>query len=324
MSMKTLFIGSIPGHEPGTGQTPKASDAALFQAARELGYEAARRNHILFLGSDSPNTIDAYIAEGLIRFCNENPDLPRQLYVHRPNDSQVPFLTVPSNLDVQRQYYHEDNSAPHKWIVTHVRALDACDCVVAVSGGASTRIVGNIAADRQKPIVAVGSFGGASRELFDRLIYLYKSRVADATTVQCLVQPWSKQSAEKVIGFVEILAASGAPRQHLYFLSYSWNDSAAADHLETLLWRNGRRVFRDENNLRTGDTMSSVIETLIKQCDTFVAVWGESYHKSTWCPGELQRAIDLKATSGRPTRIVDHALIEIGGVDRTEPSGVNK
>lgn len=100
------------------------------------------------------------------------------------------------------------------------------------------------------------------------------------------------------------MGAFGAPRQHVYFLSYSWADFAIADHIEALFWRNGRRVFRDENNLRTGDTMSSVIETLIKQCDTFVALWGENYHKSTWCPGELQRALDLKSALGRPSRII--------------------
>jgi hypothetical protein len=302
--MRLLFIGSIPEHKPGAGQTTGPEHEPLFQAARELGYEAARRNHVVLVGSDSKNTIDVAVAEGVFQFCKEHPDVKRQMEVHRPNDSKIPYQVVPPNLVISRQYYHQDESAPHRWVVTHVRALDECDCVLAVGGGTSTRIVGNIAADRQTPIVAVANFGGTSRELFDRLLYYYKSRVADAVVLQGLVQPWQTGSAGNVIGFAEVLTASAIVRPHLYFLSYSWGDSAIADHIEALFWRNGRRVLRDENNVKTGGSLSGAIETLIKQCDSFVALWGVNYQKSTWCPGELQYARDLQSEIGRPPRIV--------------------
>jgi len=304
--MRLLFIGSIPEHKPGVGQAPVPEHETMFHAARELGYEAARRNHVVLVGSDSKNTVDAYVAAGVLKFCEDNPDAKRQMEVHRPNDGKVPFQVVPPNVEIRRKHYHQDERAPeYRWVVTHVRALDECDCVIAIGGGDSTRIVGHLAATRQRPIVAVGTFGGTARELFDRLLYLYQNKVSDSVGPQGLIQPWGAQSAGYVIAFAEVLAASAIVRPpHLYFLSYSWTDSELADHIEALFWRNERRVLRDENNVKTGGALSGAIETLINQADTFVALWGSNYQKSTWCPGELQYARNLNEKSGRPRRIV--------------------
>lgn len=302
--MKILFIGSLPNHVPGIGQKRTPEHEPMFRAAHQLGYEAAVRNHAILVGSDSPNTIDLAVVNGFFKFCTDNPDKKRHMEIHRPNDARVPYQHPPPNVEVKRFYYHQDDSMPHKWIVTHVRALDTCNCIVAVGGGASTRIVGNLAADRQTPIVAVATFGGTAQNVFDRLLYYYKSRTADPTTVNALVQPWENESAGKVIGFAEILAASSVMRSHLYFLSYNWNDLATADHMEVLLWRNGRTILRDEINAKTGGSLSIMVETLIQKCDTFLAMWGSAYKASSWCPGELQYAADLKVRLGRPKRIV--------------------
>ncbi|MBK6999472.1 MAG: toll/interleukin-1 receptor domain-containing protein [Rhodoferax sp.] len=307
--MKILFIGSIPGHKPESGQKPLPEHDALFTAAREIGEKAAEKGHVILIGSDSKNTVDYYIAQGVMDYCRKNSGMQRQIEVHRPNDSKSPFVEdVPENLSIVRQYYHEDSSNPHKWIVTHVRALDSCDCIVTLGGGASTRIVGNIAADREMAIVAISSFGGTSAELFDRLQYVYKYKVKNKSVIQSIIRPWSADSAENVIAISEALTESGRKTPHLYFISYSWTNSAEADHVEALLRRNGRSVLRDENNVKTGGSLSGAIELLIKQSDTFLALWSDSYSRSSWCPQELEFAINKSSKNEKPTRVVVCAL----------------
>lgn len=303
--MKILFIGSIPGHKPESGQKPLPEHDALFLAAKDIGVKAAEKNHTILIGSDSKNTIDYYIAQGIIEYCNKNKDKQRHIEIHRPNDSKSPFNeNLPDNLKVIRQFYHEDSSNPHKWIVTHVRALDSCDCVITLGGGSSTRIVGNIAADREMPIVAVSSFGGTSIELYDRLQYVYKYKIEDNGIIQSIIRPWTEDSASNIIAIAEGLTESGRKSPHLYFLSYSWANSSEADHIEALLRRNGRNVLRDENNVRTGGSLSGAIESLIKQSDTFLALWSDQYSKSSWCPQELEFAINESSKNNKLTRVI--------------------
>ncbi len=303
--MKIFFIGSIPGHKPGTGQEPTAGDQPLFSAAREIGYAAAARGHTVIVGSESSNTIDYYLVEGLTRFCTEHPDAIAKLEVHRPQDSAAPYTGGPSNLKVNREYYHEDTSAPHRWVVAHVRMLDSCDALVTLGGGTSTRIIGNIAADRQVPVVAIRSFGGSSAELYDRLHYVYKDKVDDTGALQKLVLPWQPDHATETITLAEAMVAVAAGVQpHLYFLSYSWADSSTADHVEALLRRNNRNVLRDENNVKSGGSLSRAIETLIVQADTFVALWSKDYARSSWCPNELEYARNRQADGLKPRRII--------------------
>lgn len=89
--MKILFIGSIPGHRPETGQKPLPEHDALFAAARSIGEQAAEKGHVVLIGSDSKNTVDYYIAKGVMDYCRKNTQAQRQLEVHRPNDSKSPF-----------------------------------------------------------------------------------------------------------------------------------------------------------------------------------------------------------------------------------------
>jgi hypothetical protein len=303
--MRIFFIGSIPDHKPGTGQKPKKEHQPLFNAAIELGSAAAERGHTVIVGSESKNTVDYYVVQGMVRFCENNPDQVAKLLVQRPKDSQAPYSDVPSNLKVERKYYHKDISKPHKWVVAHVRMLDSCDALITLGGGTSTEIVGNIAADRLMPVIAIGSFGGSSSKLYDRLQYVYKERLGDTGVLQKLVIRWHASFAPDIIGLAEALVKSAVgPQPHLYFISYSWSDSAVADHVEALLRRNNRNVLRDEDNVQSGGSLSQGIEALINQADTFIALWSKSYANSTWCPNELEYARNKQAKSEKPRRIV--------------------
>ena len=100
---------------------------------------------------------------------------------------------------------------------------------------------------------------------------------------------------------------------HSYFLSYSWNDCSSVDCVEVLLRRFGRMMFRDEEQVKIGRRLPNQLEASIQEADTFVALWSEHYGSSRWCPSELEFALDSKAASGRPSRVV---LVEL---DEAQP-----
>lgn len=303
--MRLLFIGSIPEHEAETGQIPDKEHELLFKAAKELGYAAVKSNHTVLIGSDSKNTIDYHVANGVIQYCEENPDKTILMEIHHPEDKKIIFSELPQNLKTNKTFYHQDRNSSHKWIVTHIRALDSCDVLITLGGSKSTRIVGHIAADRQKPVLTIASFGGSSSELYERLKYIYKERFGTSNVINCLILPWQTQFADEIMSLVELIYNTWFTHPpHLYFLSYSWTDPAIADHIETLLRRNNRNVLRDESNVKSGSRLSKSVESMIEQTDTFIAIWSENYAASSWCPHELEYARNRQVKNLKPNRII--------------------
>jgi len=301
--MKILFIGSTAYHVPSQNKEPTPDDKKLFSACKELGYYASSRGHTILIGSDSKNTIDFHIMEGVLKFLSEKPNKKVSVEIHRPEGPKAIYTDVPENLEISKIQYPE--SFEHRWIVSHVRALDSCDVLITLGGGASTRLTGNIAADRQKPIISVGTFGGASYELYNKLIYHYKNSISDQSSISYLNSHWSKKSAEKIIGLAESLAPQKISHQvHTYFISNSWDDSSIADHVELLLLRRNRHVKRDEMSIEPGTNLSDSIKILIQESDTYIGLWSKNFNNSDWCSGEHQYAIKQRNKGENPKRIV--------------------
>ena len=84
--MRILLIGSISGHKPGYGQSPQEKDKPLLNAASELGYVLADRNHTILIRSGSKNCIDVYVFKGVLRFCNEKRNKIVNVEMHCPRD----------------------------------------------------------------------------------------------------------------------------------------------------------------------------------------------------------------------------------------------
>ena len=302
---KIMFIGSIPDHVPGTNQEIKPEHEPIFSAARQLGLQAAHSGHHVLVGSSSPRTIDFYVVQGVRDFCELNANRVAHIEIHRPEDEPVTFDGMPDNVHFLPFAHYADPSNPHKWTVAHSRALDHTDVVVTIGGATSTRLIGHLAADRGKALIAVPTFGGASEELFQALKYSYQGLGISASQIQSLLTAWEPDSAEKIIQLGSRLHSKNlSVPPHSYFISYSWKDCSAADHLEILLRREKRPVLRDETDLQAGGRISVTVQALIEECDTFVGLWSENSESSSWCPQELEYAQNLHDSAGKPRRIV--------------------
>ena len=124
-------------------------------------------------------------------------------------------------------------------------------------------------------------------------------------------------------------------RRPSYFISYQHDDSAEADHIEVLLRRKPRPVWRDRVNIRASENIKERIRMGIDDTDTFLALWSTAYKGSESCQEELRaaRARFQRKSSGlgdRPFRLVIISLddtelhgyltheLQLRGTTRTE------
>jgi hypothetical protein len=308
--MKIFMTGSIIGHKPGTDQMPKEQDAPLFKAAEDIGYEAALTGHdILVRNVESCNVIDQYVLQGVTNFCTEHSTKNPTVELHLPEFFQLNKVHHYSNINIKifRHPGHSGSSTHDyhrdyfEFLSLTVRAVERCDIAVTMGDGESVRIVGSLAASGKVPVVAIATFGGSSKEVFEQNRNVYSSRFEDSHTYSVLIDRWDQYSAKKVINIADMLNASANNgKNHKYFISYSHKDAIIADQVELLLRRKNRRVLRDEVILQVGEQFPDMIAALIGECDTFLAIGSKNYIASEWCKRELTFAVDKI----KPNRIV--------------------
>ena len=232
--MRILFIGSVPDHIPGTDQTIAPEHQPLFEAASELGYAAVLRGHTILLGSESPRTIDFYVMRGILNACATKPDQEFFVEIHRPEGTAAPYPSVPKNLKVSRISYEQDSKAEFRWMVAHVLALDSSDVCIAIGGGASTRVIGYIGAERQKAILAIASFGGSAKILWEKLKFVYKNHFYEGAAGR-----WLHNNLER----------ASCNRDHRIGRDFwTTENPGSATHLFRQLFLEGRRAGRSHRS----------------------------------------------------------------------------
>jgi hypothetical protein len=78
-------------------------------------------------------------------------------------------------------------------------------------------------------------------------------------------------------------------------MSYSWKRKEEADYVEAFLIRNPRiTLFRDEEEIQTGEPISDRIRNQLRKCDVFLVLWCAEYAASPNCYDELQIASKRK------------------------------
>lgn len=306
--MKILFMGSIPTYQHGESREVSNQEMSFVRACEDMGYGAASRGHILVLGDDHIACADIHVANGAKRFATENPDQEVKIQLNRSEGSALVFDELPRNVSVQRHFHHEDESTTltSGSLIPNLAALETSDILVILGGKLSAKLIGNIAADKDKPVLAIPSFGGSASSLFERLKYVYRNVLRDRYQDLSVLQTvWGEDSAGHIIDLCEVLGTNeNVATPHGYFLSYNWDDSSYADHVEVLLHRKGRRVNRDEGIFGAGSDLTDVVRSLINDSDTFVALWSTNFKNSSWCPQELEYARQRRHKGEKPTRVI--------------------
>lgn len=306
--MNVLFMGSASTYQAGESREIMEQEIPFVRACEDMGFAAAARGYTLLVGDDHIACADYHVVNGAVQFATENPDVKVSIQLNRSDGSELVFPDLPTNIEVSRFFHQEVDRAVHGTgsLIPNLAALDASDVMVIIGGKLTAKLLGNIAVDKEKPVLAIPSFGGSSGELYERLKFLYRNALKDRYQDLSLLQTiWKDDSANKIMDLTEVLAnKESVVPSHGYFISYNWDDSASADHVEVLLHRGGRRVNRDEGIFRAGTDLSDVVRSLIDDSDTFVALWSANFKGSSWCPQELEYARQRRHAGQKPTRVV--------------------
>jgi hypothetical protein len=313
--MKVLFMGSIPTFERTETRELTGQEQPFAQACKQLGYAAAARQHTILISDNHPASADYHVLNGVLKFIGEAPNRKAQLEVNRPEGSELVFDRLPSNVAVSYRFHPNFEHVSHGTLLPNLAALDACDVMITLGGRLTVRLMGQLAADKERPVLAIPSFGGASTEIYESLKFAYRRMLKDRYhELSLLKSPWRDGFAEKLMDLGKVLAQNrSAATPHSYFLSYVWENSEFADHVEVLLHRFRRAINRDENIFAAGVDLSDVVKSFIDESDTFIALYNERYTKSTWCPQELEYARNRQVKRLKPARVVLLML------DDTEP-----
>lgn len=313
--MKLFFMGSIPTFEWTETREFSDQEKPFVRACEQMGYVAASRQHTILLSDNHRSTADHHVMNGVLRYIGEAPDRVAQIQVNRPDGSELIFDRLSANVKVAYRFHPDIGHVLHGTLIPNLAALDTSDVLVTLGGRLTVKLMGQLAADKERPVLSIPSFGGTSVEIYESLRYIYrgllKDRYNDLSLLKCL---WRDGFAEKAIDLAEALAQNKtAATPHSYFISYVWEDSEYADHVEVLLHRFRRAINRDESLFRAGVDLSDVVQSFINESDTFIALHNERYRKSTWCPQELEYARNRQAKGLRPRRVILLML------DETEP-----
>jgi hypothetical protein len=313
--MKILFMGSICTFPRNETRELTEEEKPFAQACEQMGYEAAARKHTILISDNHPSSADYHVLNGVLKFIDEAPDRKCQILVNRPEGSELVFDRLPANVAVSYRFHPDLEHVWHGTLIPNLAALDASDLMITLGGRLTVSLMGQLAADKERPVLAVPSFGGSSAEIYESLKFTYRRVLKDRYHDMALLKsPWRNGFAEKVMDLGKTLAKNkSTATPHSYFLSYVWENSELADHVEVLLYRFRRAVNRDERIFAAGVDLSDVVKSFIDQSDTFIGLFDARYTKSIWCPQELAYARNRQAHGLKPARVVLLML------DDTEP-----
>lgn len=310
--MKIFFIGSK--HE-----IPSDKVDAFDGISNCLGYEIASRRWNALLSSDTVNTIDHHIVKGIQRHFNEcRPEKSRIIELHRlkpkrsngPSDTVVARLlrdgllikqilydvtTITSELgddDFEDERHETRHEAREKyvWAQAHAGLIHRCDIVLSLGGRLHTKRALSLAKAMRVPILSLPHAAGESSQWFQDSAESYYDIFSEYPGLCFLDCDSHGDTAKKAMDIAMVLATHGKKKEHTYFLSYSREDSEVCDHIEVMLLRHGRRVFRDIYHIEGGGIVKDHIKDLIRQSDTFIRLESRNYMGSNYCRSEKRIA----------------------------------
>lgn len=295
--IRVFVIGGLTG-ESGD------SDRQMRDIAKSLGrHIGASPDHRIVVCSAHPSSVDAGVIEG---FASTPADQPGNVIVHHPLDVR-PGLT--DGLSISEQWelliqntglakpqirqnsearVFESSGFTNAFLLCQIRALREDTDVVVVLGGKRDASAAQLLAIARGtyPIVPFAFLGGAGEQEYLRQEASIRSSIKERKLADAL------QLSEGVSHILELIdKMRRAHGPHHVFMSYAWRRKEEADYVEAFLRRDPRiTLFRDEEEIQTGEPISDRIKQQLRKCDVFLVLWCAEYTASPNCYDELQIA----------------------------------
>jgi hypothetical protein len=210
--MRIFFIGSFSKNKTKSGKLVQI-------AAADLGYECAKRRWGVIIGSDTENTADHYIIDGVLRYARENKNVSNlQIEIHRPKDPDNPRYSlirdIPDNVRTYYNFYDNETSwqdglytsgaakEKYLWAGAHAAAISASDAMITLGGGLHTQRAADLAKAIGIPVVPIGNSGGQSEILFESERSGFTDIIKRQPSLDYSQGEWSAARACIVLDFV--------------------------------------------------------------------------------------------------------------------------
>jgi hypothetical protein len=183
--VKVLIVGS----KRHFAETDTARRAAFDQACRQMGKALAEKGHTLIVGSSDEADADRYFVEG----ANEVPGKHKVIvYLPESDTRPTPFAAEDQKFKNMEFAYRRGGG---EWSVVHVRALREADVLIALGGVKAVLVAGGVAEALQKPVLALPSFEGAGKEVWENVRRYYSASGISEDDQGALREAWMERTA---------------------------------------------------------------------------------------------------------------------------------
>jgi hypothetical protein len=165
-----------------------------------IGASLAKEGHTAILTSDSPETADYHIMQGIqsvsgkhkaVVYYSEEPSDPKDADRHRPPfmvDGKCEFAGVEIT----------DKECRGPWHVAHVAAIKEADLVIMIGGSRRSAIIGHLARTLGKATLPLPYFGGEAKTVWREFEALFNSGQLTQRETDLLIGTWRDDSARTV------------------------------------------------------------------------------------------------------------------------------
>ena len=298
--MKILIIGS-------EGDLGSNGAAILARFCGQLGKEVRASSHQILLCSEQKSSADYQVLKGMVGAPGQMGG--DRVIVHRPDDPTIraSWEDLEVDLQIQRQLNYLSHFGPTfrapdgsvaseeglrlAFLLCQMAALKESDVVIAVGGrtdGAAAVLLA-IAREQRKPIIPFRFLGGEAERIYNQIEGDLRVRLG----YEAEKLSHADEGSAAIMSLLDrIEPAKGVSRDKAslrIFLSYAWRRGDYADLVEAILRRRQNVfLFRDETEIRSGESITATIDLeLEKQCNAFLALWGQEYVESPQCYDEM-------------------------------------
>jgi len=269
--MKIAVCGGWIAEEGGDGLRTRDSFA---RACRQIGRTIAQTGQTLVVGGDSDGTADRYAVEGMTEVLSGSQLESPRIIILRPNDQRVPFEEARNE---NQGLFTAPFSINSEWDITKILQVNEADAVVVVGGAERAYQAGLAAVLCKKPMVAVGSFGGAAKKL---LTVLANSRdrwpgdLPSSRDLQHLHEPWNESvlaTTKRLLGLDDAKTPEGARKPRVLIIHGRSNDREKLQiFLQNTLELPAPVIMADQ--FVPGAVLPEKFETLANECDCAIAL----------------------------------------------------
>jgi hypothetical protein len=236
--------------------------AQIIEACRELGSRLARNRHSVIVGSEKKNSADYHVVHSMLDQLEES---------HAP----LPWIEVIEGIESKKPLYQSEreNKKYHRFFspinraaggrpirsAEKIMAVQKADAVITIAGLNDTWTGGIAAIVAKKPVVPIGTFGGASRQLLqalDSLDHALKSSDSSRKFSRLGDQVWNSDLIDTVFDL-------GGLSGDRVFFGYCSKASSTAGTIKQYLESRGLKVIDWVSDFNSGEVILNEIHAAI-------------------------------------------------------------